>query len=76
MSFDGVLPVGGSSKASSSTEPAVHRYSMVLMAANKHRLFQAHTGAKQVLSFHFLGLGVFHARIRFILSQWKKTLNG
>jgi hypothetical protein len=48
---------------------------MTLVIAKKHRRFQANTLTKQVLSFHSLGLRAFQTRMRFTLSQFKRTIN-
>lgn len=48
---------------------------MLLTVANKHRRFQANTVTTPVLSFHFLGLRVWRTKIRFTLSQWRRTIS-
>ena len=47
---------------------------MTLVIANKHKCFQANTENKPVLSFHYLGLRAWVARMRFTVSQWRRTI--
>jgi hypothetical protein len=47
---------------------------MTLVIANKHKRFQANTATHSVLSFHYLGIRAWRARMRFTASQFQRTI--